>query len=40
MRNKIPNISNLATNIALIAVENETPDVSNLVKETDYNIKN
>ena len=33
---KIPRISGLATNAALTAVENEIPDVSNLVKKTDY----
>ena len=33
---KIPRISGLATNAALTAFENEIPDVSNLVKKTDY----
>ena len=36
---KIPNISGLATNSALTVVENKIPDVSSLVKETDYNTK-
>ena len=40
VKNKIPNITILATNtIALTAVENEIPNVSNLVKKTDYNTK-
>ena len=30
---KIPNITGLATTAALTAVENEIPDVNNLVKE-------
>ena len=33
------NINNLATTTALTAVENEIPNVSNLVKKTDYNTK-
>ena len=37
--NKIPSISGLATNAALAAVENKIPDVSSLVKKTDYNTK-
>ena len=36
---KIPDISNLATKIALTAVEDKIPSVSNLVKKTDYNTK-
>ena len=36
---EIPNISGLATNSALTVVENKIPDVSSLVKETDYNTK-
>ena len=36
---KIPSISGLATNTALIAVENKIHDVSSLVKKTDYNTK-
>ena len=35
---EIPSINNLATTAAL-SVENEIPDVSNLVKKTDYNTK-
>ena len=34
---KVPNITGLATNSALAAVENKIPDVSNLVEKTDYN---
>ena len=33
---KISSMTCLATNSALTAVENRIPDVSNLVKETDY----
>ena len=36
---KIPSISGLATNAALSAVENTIPNISSLVKKTDYNIK-
>ena len=36
---KIPSISGLATNLALIAVENKIPSLSNLVTKTDYNTK-
>ena len=36
---EIPSINNLATTAALSVVENEIPDVSNLVKKTDYNTK-
>ena len=32
----IPNITNLATTIALTAVENKIPNVSNLVRKTDF----
>ena len=39
IKGKIPSISRLATNSALTAVENEIPDVSSLVKKTDYHIK-
>ena len=39
MEGKIPSISGLATNSALTAVENKIPDVSSLVKRTDYNTK-
>ena len=34
---KIPSITGLATNSASTAVENTMPDVSSLVKKTDYN---
>ena len=37
---KIPSISGLATNSALIDIANKIPDVSSLVKKTDYNTKN
>ena len=37
MENKIPSLSDLATNSAFTAVENS--DVSSLVKKTDYNAK-
>ena len=36
---KIPNITHLATTTALTVVENKIPNVSNLVKKTDYNTK-
>ena len=36
---KIPSITNLATTTALTAIENKIPNVSNLVKKTDYNTK-
>ena len=39
IESKIPNITGLATNSALTAVENKIRDVSNLVKETDYDTK-
>ena len=35
----MPSITNLATNAALTAVENKIPNVSNLVKKTDYDTK-
>ena len=39
LENKIPDISNLATNTALTAVKNKIPSVSSLVKKTDYDTK-
>ena len=39
VKNEIPSISGLATTSALTAVENKIPNVSNLVKKTDYDIK-
>ena len=36
VKNKIPNIINLATTTALTTVETKRPNVSNLVKNTDY----
>ena len=38
-QNKIPDISGLATKIALTTVENKIPSISGLVKKTDYNTK-
>ena len=35
----MPSISSLATNSALTAVKNKIPDVSSLVKRTNYNTK-
>ena len=40
VKNKVPNITNLATITALTVFENTMPNVSNLVKKTDYNTKN
>ena len=39
VESKIPSITGLATNSALTAVENKIPDVSSVVKKTDYNTK-
>ena len=39
VKGEIPNITNVATTNALTAVENEIPNVSNLVKKTDYGTK-
>ena len=39
VKNKIPNIINLATNTAVTSVENKIFDVGNLVKKTEYNTK-
>ena len=39
LENQIPDISNLATKIALTTGENKIPDVSNLVNKIDYNTK-
>ena len=36
---KVPSIFGLATTAAFIAVENKIPDISNLVKKTDYDAK-
>ena len=38
-KGEIPNITNLAATSVLTAVENEMPNVSNLVKKTDYDRK-
>ena len=39
VKDEIPNITDLVTTIALTAVENKIPNVSNLVKKTNYNTK-
>ena len=39
MKNKIPNITNLATTADLTTVENKIRNVSNLVEKTDYKTK-
>ena len=39
LKKEIPDITNLVTTTALTAVENKIPNVSNLVKKTDYNTK-
>ena len=39
VKNKILNITNLATTVAVTAVEDKIPNVSNLVKKTAYNTK-
>ena len=39
MVGKIPSLSGLATNSALNGVDNEIPDVRNLVEKTDYDTK-
>ena len=36
---KIPNISGLATNSSLIAVENKIPDITSLITKTDFDAK-
>ena len=39
VKGKIPSITNLASTTALTCIEIKIPNVSNLVKETDYNTK-
>ena len=39
VKDKIPNITNLARTFALIAVENKIPNISNLVKKIKWNWK-
>ena len=39
VKTEIPSITHLATTTVLTAVENKIPNVSNLVKKTDYNTK-
>ena len=36
---KIPRISGLGTNAALITAENKIPNINSLVKKTDYDVK-
>ena len=38
LKKEIPDITNLVTTTAFTAVENKIPNVSNLIKITDYNI--
>ena len=40
VKEKISSLTNVATTTSLTGVENEIPNVSNLVKTTDYNTKN
>ena len=37
VENKVPNVTNLATETELTVVKNKIHDVSSLVKKTDYN---
>ena len=39
VKDKTPNVNNLATTIALTVVENKIPNVSNLFRKTDHNVK-
>ena len=39
LKEKIPNITGLATSSALSAVENKIPNVNNLLKKADYDTK-
>ena len=39
LENKITDVTNLATKIALTTVENKIPSVSSLVKKTEYDLK-
>ena len=39
IKGELPSITNLATTATLTAVENKIPNISNLVKKTDYNPK-
>ena len=39
VKGEVPSITNLATTAALTTVENKIPNVSNLIKKTDYNTK-
>ena len=40
LEDKITDVSSLATKTALTTVENKIPNISNLVKKTDYDTKN
>ena len=39
MEDKIPSVTNLVTTAAVASVENKIPNVSDLVKEADYDEK-
>ena len=39
VKSEISSITNLGTTTALTAVENNIPNVSNLIRKTDYNTK-
>ena len=39
LKKRKASITNLVTTTALISAQNKIPNVSNLVKETDYNTK-
>ena len=39
LKKQVASITNLVTTAALISAQNKIPNVSNLVKETDYNTK-
>ena len=39
LKKRTASITNLGTTTALISAQNKIPNVSNLVKETDYNTK-
>ena len=39
LKKQVASITNLVTTTALISAQNKIPNVSNLVKETDYNTK-
>ena len=39
VENKIPDISNLATKVTLTNLSNTVPDISTLIKKSDYDTK-